>query len=298
MIDFVRKLFKKAPRLPAKQDLQTMPLAEEQLSTVTYKPTPYTPMQVIVGSGQSVGKQRDHNEDTLLALSAITADSKTDTPFGIFIIADGMGGHMHGEAASSAAARAMTDILIRKMYLPILGISERTLEQSIQETLEEGVKSAHQAVTIKAPGGGTTLTAALVMGDQVSIAHVGDSRAYFLFPDGRLQGLTQDHSLVRRLVELGQLSETDAQTHPQRSVLYRAIGQSEPFRPDIQTLPIPRPGHMLICSDGLWGAVPEADLFRIVKNSATPSDACKLMVEAANEAGGPDNISVILVQFL
>lgn len=298
MFEFIRKLLKKEPQKAAKQDPQTMPLAEEQLATVTYVPTPYTPAQVLVGSGQSTGKQRDHNEDTLLMFNAIVADGGIDMPFGVFIIADGMGGHLHGEAASNAAARAMADTLVRKMYLPILGITDRGFQQSIQETLEEGVRNAHQAVIIRAPGGGTTLTTALLMGDQVSIAHVGDSRAYFLFPDGRVQVITQDHSLVRRLVELGQLSEADAQSHPQRSVLYRAIGQSEPYRADIQTLPAPRPGYLMICSDGLWGVVSEADIFRIIKNSNTPSDACKAMVEAANEAGGPDNISIILVQFL
>jgi serine/threonine protein phosphatase PrpC len=136
----------------------------------------------------------------------------------------------------------------------------------------------------------------LVIGDQVTISQVGDSRAYFIFPDGRIQPMTQDHSLVRRLVELGQITEKEAATHPQRNVLYRAIGQNEPFRPDINTHMLPTMGYLLLCSDGLWGVVPDADIFRIVNKAKTPIDACNDLVEAANLAGGPDNISVIIVK--
>jgi protein phosphatase len=160
-----------------------------------------------------------------------------------------------------------------------------------------GVHEAQQAVIKLAPGGGTTLTAAFVMGDQVTIAHVGDSRAYFLYPDGRMQSITRDHSLVRRLQELGQITEKEAAVHPQRNVLYRAIGQGEPFDSDVNTHLLPRPGYLLICSDGLWGVVPDMDIFQIVTNAPNPSMACHSLVEAANAAGGPDNISVVIVQY-
>ncbi len=164
--------------------------------------------------------------------------------------------------------------------------------------MEKGMQEAQQAVVKRAPGGGTTLTATLILGEQVTVAHVGDTRAYFLYPDGRMHAITQDHSLVHRLVELGQINEDEASNHPQRNVLYRAIGQAEPYRPDIDTFQIPHPGSLLICSDGLWGVVPEADIFRIVKNSPNPSIACHELTKAANAAGGPDNISVVLVQIL
>jgi len=107
-----------------------------------------------------------------------------------------------------------------------------------------------------------------------------------------------DHSLVRRLIELGQLTEEEAAVHPQRNVLYRALGQTEPFEPEINTMVLPHPGYLLICSDGLWGVVPEAEIFRIVMNAENPSLACHRLVEAANAAGGPDNISVVLLQYL
>jgi protein phosphatase len=103
---------------------------------------------------------------------------------------------------------------------------------------------------------------------------------------------------VHRLVELGQITEEEALIHPNRNVLYRAIGQPEPFKPDIQTFQMPHPGSLLICSDGLWGTVDDAKMMRIVMDAKNPSEACSKLVEAANETGGPDNISVVLVEYL
>jgi serine/threonine protein phosphatase PrpC len=252
----------------------------------------------MVGTAQSVGKQREHNEDSIFALNSILADGNIELPFGIFIVADGMGGHMHGEVASGVAIRAFSQFVLSKLYMPFLGIVPQSPSESLQEMMEKGMEEAQQAVVKRAPGGGTTLTATLILGEQVTVAHVGDTRAYFLYPDGRMHAITQDHSLVHRLVELGQINEDEASNHPQRNVLYRAIGQAEPYRPDIDTFQIPHPGSLLICSDGLWGVVPEADIFRIIKNSPNPSIACHELTKAANAAGGPDNISAVLVQIL
>jgi serine/threonine protein phosphatase PrpC len=183
-------------------------------------------------------------------------------------------------------------------YLPILTGEPRSENESIHEVMEGGVREAHRAVVANAPGGGTTLTAALVIGDQVTISHVGDSRAYFLSPNAQPQVITQDHSLVRRLQDLGQIDEQEASIHPQRNVLYRAVGQSEPFRPDINTLTMPESGWLLLCSDGLWGSVPEDDICEIVRSTPNLSRACCKLVDAANAAGGPDNISAILIKYL
>ncbi len=296
MVHFFERLFRK--RKPSSLNIATAPLPEEQLEIGLHKPIPYKPPQLNYGSAQSVGKQREHNEDAIFALSAIYADGTNDLPFGIFIIADGMGGHQHGEVASGMAARTMGEYLVKKLYSPMLGAKGETQGDSLQEIMENGVHEAQQAVVRKAPGGGTTLTAALVVGEQVTIAHVGDSRAYFIYPDGRLSTLTQDHSLVHRLIELGQLTEEEAAIHPQRNVLYRAIGQSEPFHPDIHNHQFPVPGYLLLCSDGLWNVVPELQMSEIVFTSKDLSMACHRLIEAANKAGGPDNISAILIQYM
>jgi protein phosphatase len=128
------------------------------------------------------------------------------------------------------------------------------------------------------------------------IAHVGDSRAYSIDSQGKIEALTRDHSLVKRLVELGQISREEAAIHPQRNVLYRALGQGEPFDPDIKRMQIPENGYLLICSDGLWGVVPEEEIAKVIITSATPDLACQALIDAANAAGGPDNITAILIQ--
>ena len=162
--------------------------------------------------------------------------------------------------------------------------------------MEKGVEEANETVLRRDLGGGTTLTAALVLGERLTIAHVGDSRAYLIDMDRNIEVLTRDHSFVNRLIELGQITQQEAAVHPQRNVLYRALGQGEPFVPDIITAPLPHPGFLLICSDGLWGVVEQEVILDNIFSAPTPELACRNLAQLANAAGGPDNISVILVQ--
>ncbi len=295
---FFRKWFSKEEEALEKkqEELTTAPLSENQLDPVTHVVQRLDPPQLIVGSGYSVGKQRDHNEDSLFTFSATIAGNTTSIPFGIFMIADGMGGHQHGEIASEIAVRAMSTYLMNKLYTPLFSITPEMPQESLQEIMEQGVYEAHEAVVRKAPGGGTTLTSVIVLGNRMTVAHVGDSRAYAVYLDGRMQILSRDHSLVKRLEELGQITPEEAEVHPQRNVLYRALGQGEPFEPDVSTAPMPKPGYLMICSDGLWGVLPDAEMFRIIAASPSPHRACQSLVEAANDAGGPDNITAILVR--
>lgn len=162
--------------------------------------------------------------------------------------------------------------------------------------MKAGILQAHHVIKKETDGGGTTLTAALIFGDQLTITHVGDSRAYFIDPLGKIKLLTRDHSLVKRLEEVGQLSAEQAQNDPRRNVLYRAVGQGEPFDPDIASLQICQGCQLLICSDGLWGVIPDDDLSTMINSSMEPQYVCQALVQAANQAGGPDNISVIIVR--
>lgn len=299
MLDFLKKVFRGKKTQPAPVvGVETAPLSEEQLSAVTKVEINLQPPQLAVGSAQSVGRVRDHNEDTLFTLSALLADGMRELPFGIYIIADGMGGYEHGEVASSVAARTMAEYLLHKLYSPIFGNNPEGMSESIQEIMEDGVREAHRSVVRNAPGGGTTLTAALVVGEQVTIAHVGDSRAYFIYPDGRVKPVTKDHSLAQRLIELGQLNERELASFPNKNVLYRALGQPEPFRPDVDTQPFPHGGYMMLCSDGLWNVVTEREILRIITSNRNLSLACNELVDAANAGGGPDNISVILIHYM
>ena len=300
MLSFLKKLLKKDARQTTviPNDGQTAPLTEDQLSIVSTTSVIHHPPQVLVGTAQSVGMQRENNEDSLFVINLIMSDSVSQLPFGLYIMADGMGGYLHGEVASRAAVRAFADYISRKLIPSLISIDSGPLNESLQELMEEGVREAQQAVLRRAPGGGTTLTAALLLGEQVTLAHVGDSRAYFIYPDGRIQPMTNDHSLVKRLLDLGQLTEEQARNYPQKNVLYRALGQLDPFKPDILSHMMPHPGYMVLCSDGLWGVLPDLEIFQIITSAANPSEACQSLVDAANGAGGPDNISVIVVQYL
>lgn len=254
------------------------------------------PPQLVVGLGQSVGKQRDHNEDALFSLTTTLVSDTSQIPFGLYIVADGMGGHKHGEMASGIAVRAMASHVIRELYTPLFSLPSETPEQSLQEIMQAAVQNAHHTILTQTPGGGTTMTAVLVLGDQLTIAHVGDSRAYAIRSDGSMKVLTRDHSLVKRLEELGQITHEEAAVHPQRNVLYRALGQGEAFDAEISTSSLPRPGHLLVCSDGLWGVISETQISEILSTASSPEVACQKMVAAANAAGGPDNITAILVR--
>ncbi len=270
---------------------ETLPLKK------SLKLTPLIPSQYIVGCSQSIGKQREHNEDSIFVMNTILASESECPPLGIFIVADGMGGHQHGEVASDAAVRAMAGHVLKKIWTPFLSNYHHPKEGTIQETMMEGVVEAQKAVVHSAPGGGTTLTAAFALGENVTITHVGDSRVYIINADQQLRVVTRDHSFVMRLQEMGQITAEDAAVHPQRNVLYRAVGQNEPFEPDIMTVVLPRGGYLLLCSDGLWGVIPEKLITQLVLSSPNPEIACQKLVDAANEAGGPDNISVILVYY-
>jgi serine/threonine protein phosphatase PrpC len=171
-------------------------------------------------------------------------------------------------------------------------------EEPLQEIMETAFQEAHRIVQREAPGSGTTLTAALVIGQQITIGHVGDSRAYAVYPVGRVEQLTRDHSLVKRLEELGHLNKEEAANFPHRNVLIRALGQGEALETDIFTMPFPRNGYLMLCSDGLWGVVSDKDILRSISDAPNLQRACQNMVDAANIAGGPDNITVVLAQMI
>lgn len=293
MKGLLRKLFSR--KHSQTTEVPTEPVLPETLQIVnnTHRSDP---SQLTVGSAQSVGRQRDHNEDALLTLASTLTSDYSNVPFGLFIVADGMGGHHHGEVASGIAIRNMGSYIVNKLYTSILSLNPISPDESIQEIMQTSVQDAHLTITEQIPGGGTTLTAALILGKQLTIAHVGDSRAYLLGDNNQIEILTRDHSLVKRLVELGQITTDEAAIHPQRNVLYRALGQGEPFDADIKTISFPASSYLLLCSDGLWGVVADAEIHRIVMESPNPESACQSLIDAANDAGGPDNITAILVR--
>jgi len=298
--NFFNRLFgpKPTPTKPL-DTANTAPLTDQQLQAIVNNQNPRFDMQQLISAGgQSVGKQRELNEDSLLAITSTMAGNSGNLPFGLYIIADGMGGHQFGEVASNAAIRTVAGYVLRKFHSYLFQLKTDTMDESFQEIMLAAVSEAQRAIQREAPGSGTTLTAALVLGQQITVAHVGDSRAYFVYPDGRIEAITRDHSLVQRLQELGHISPEEAENYPHRNVLYRALGQGEILEPDIFTVAFPQPASLMICSDGLWGVVSEQDLVRSINEAPNLQRACQNLVTAANTAGGPDNISVVLAQLI
>ncbi len=294
---FDRFRHKKPASSTGNANINTVPLSDQQIQDVVNQEPHIEPNQFISGCGQSIGKQREHNEDCLFTFTLAIGGDKRNYPLGLYIVADGMGGHQYGEVASSTAVRTMAGYLLKRLH-PYISNSSETMDEPLQDLMRVAIHEAQRAVMQAAPGSGTTVTAALILGQQMTIGHVGDSRAYAIRSGGRIDALTRDHSLVKRLEELGQISSEEAAAHPQRNVLYRALGQGEVLEPDIFTSPFPQPGYLLICSDGLWSVVSDDDICRIITDSPTLQGACQNLIAAANQAGGPDNISAILVQLV
>jgi len=291
-MSFWKRLFRKAPR-PSPDTVKTAPL---DIGVLGQAPPVRGVRRMVLGAAQSTGIERTHNEDALFYMIG-RADGQEPLPdFGVFVVADGMGGHRSGEVASSISVRTVARKITAETIVHLFDIEPQNEAPSLQELVQEALEEANLAVVDRVPGGGTTLTVAVLLGQQITIGHVGDSRAYLITRD-EARALTRDHSLVQRLVELEQLTEEEAALHPQRNVLWNAIGQGANLKVDVFTEPVPHGGYMLVCSDGLWGTVPESDIRRIVLNAGDPQTACDQLIQVANGAGGPDNITAILIYF-
>jgi serine/threonine protein phosphatase PrpC len=287
-MDFLRGALDKGKIVKAEKEASVVNSAEA--TNVSHEG-----LSFVVGKGSHIGKKREHNEDAFFTLECTLKQNDEMMPFGLFIIADGMGGHQAGDVASALATRVVAHSLMRQVYLPFLRDEERDSSRPpINEALIDALSEASLAVYEAVPDAGTTLTAALIVGTHAYIGHVGDSRAYLVTEKG-LQQITQDHSLVARLIELGQATPEEAMTHPQRNVLYRALGQGGSMEVDTYFQLLPAGSQLLLCSDGLWGAAPEREMAALIAAAPSPQIACRRLIEAAITHGGEDNITMILI---
>jgi PPM family protein phosphatase len=219
------------------------------------------------------GRQRRANEDSFFVRAPL------------FVVADGMGGAQAGEVASRLAAETFAS------GLPDDGTSEQRLEERVRAANARIHEVSQEDRALN--GMGTTLTAAYLDDDELALAHVGDSRAYLL-RDGELSRLTRDHTLVEELVRRGELTEQEAAEHPQRSIITRALGPEPDIDIDLHTHPVRAGDVLLLCSDGLTGMIGEDEVASILSGAASLGDAGRALVDAANAAGGRDNITVVL----
>ena len=226
-----------------------------------------------VGALTDPGLTRPQNEDSMLV----------EPP--LYAVADGIGGHRAGEVASRVALEELLANAPRSIDSKALARAVRAANRAVIDSAEK---------TRTSSGMGTTLTAAMVDGTHIAIAHVGDSRAYLLH-DGRLTRITDDHSMVADLVRQGALTEEDARFHPQRSVITRALGSDRNMLADLYDVEAVVGDRLLLTTDGLTGMIPDDYIGELLAAERDPDAAAAKLVEAANRAGGYDNITVIVI---
>jgi serine/threonine protein phosphatase PrpC len=261
-----------------------------------YQARPTRLVQGLAAAAQrDVGRMRQNNQDNIFTLLTTLPREETDVPLGLFVVADGMGGHENGELASRLAIHTVVREVLANLLLPAL--QDGTIE-ALQPVMISAVEEANTVIWEYAQDigsdMGTTCTAALLLGQALYIAHVGDSRAYLREADG-LRPLTSDHSTVGRLIEMGQLAPEQAREHPLRNQLYRTIGQNAEVDVEFVYEPLGSSTHLLLCSDGLWGMLSEAQMEQVLAHHTWPQEACGELIDFANLAGGEDNIATVVV---
>jgi serine/threonine protein phosphatase PrpC len=249
-----------------------------------------------IGRRSHAGQVRENNEDSLLCFSISNMQQGISQPIGIYAIADGMGGHATGDLASSLAIQS----LALKSSSELASLQNLTADE-YTSWLMQAVQDANQVVFASRQKAnndmGSTLVCALLFKDKAYLVHVGDSRIYH-FRAGKFKQLTTDHSVVQQLVSIGKISAEEAHTHPQRNVIYRSLGEKLQVEPDFFIQDLLPGDKLLLCSDGLNGMLDDQKINILVHESPSPQVACDYLVDAANLAGGEDNISAILVEVI
>jgi len=254
-----------------------------------------TRLEVGVGWNSGITRQQQPNEDSLIVLQGTCTYNDRLVPFGLFVVADGMGGHDFGQEASRMAMHCMMQTVLRDIVA-----SDSLNDTIIIDLLVSGVEEANTAICNRCREWGrdmgTTITAALVVGTKAYVVNVGDSRTYLYDDMNGLTQITLDHSLVANLVMAGVITPEEVYTHPERNKVYRSLGNRDGVEVDWFTRDLRKGDRLLLCSDGLWEMVRPADMRRMVGSNQEPTQICDQLVQAALRGGGADNVSVIVVK--
>jgi serine/threonine protein phosphatase PrpC len=253
-------------------------------------------IDLVMGSGSDPGIRRRNkpNEDSILALHGTYPDHGRLLPAGLFVVADGMGGHASGQEASQLAIQVLSEVVLPTVRYNVG--SEEVFERLLADGTYHANLAVHERNQQEKKFMGTTMTAALVVGTNAYIVNVGDSRTYLYRQCDGLTQITRDHSVVARLVEEKIIQVDEIYTHPRRNEIYRCLGERESVEVDTFSVPLQVGDSLLLCSDGLWEMVRDPDIQEILQSSnSSPSQATTQLIQAALNGGGHDNISVIVV---
>ncbi len=254
-----------------------------------------TKLEVGVGWNSGITRKQQPNEDSLVVLQGTCTYNDRLVPFGLFVVADGMGGHDFGQEASHIAIQSMMQGVLRDIVA-----SDSLNDTIIIDLLVNGVEQANTAICTRCrewgKDMGTTLTATLIVDIKAYVVNVGDSRTYLYDDANGLTQITRDHSLVANLVMAGAIAPEEVYTHPERNKVYRSLGNRDGVEVDWFTRELRRGDSLLLCSDGLWEMVRDPDIRQLLSSGHEPTQVCDMLVHAALRGGGADNVSVIVVR--
>lgn len=261
-------------------------------------PRPRLAVSLTSAHHTDIGQVRTLNQDSLLVLEIDKVNQSMPGPLGLYVVADGLGGHEGGEIASglvvSAIARSAQAELLRTFIEGAL--DEIATVNWIHSAIKQANQEVYEKRTAAGNDMGSTLVMAVVNGLAVCVAHVGDSRAYRLTTSGELERLTYDHSLVEELVKAKQITPAQAKDHNLGSLVYKTMGLKEEAEPEVRMLQIESGDRLILCCDGLNGMIDDERITAIAHAASSPAEAAHRLVTAANDAGGRDNITVIVVE--
>src|SRR5579859_4079226 len=262
----------------------------------------------VLATDTGASRAGEENEDSAGVFTLCVAHDSHSEPLSVCVVADGLGGHASGQEASRLAVRILAEHILRTVALPYISApagasagasaEDPSFEAGLIASLKDGVEAANKAICARNKSTradmGSTCVAALVYRETAYFINVGDSRGYVL-EDGDLRRVTTDHSLVEQLIAGGLVAPEERYTHPQRNQIFRSLGDEPNVPLDTFTQKL-RPGmRLLLCSDGLWEMVRDDEMARILRDTHSPQQACDLLISAANEHGGEDNISAIVI---
>jgi serine/threonine protein phosphatase PrpC len=285
---------------PGKKSSEAQPIA----GAMEVVPVSNGLIHLSFGFKSDVGMVREIDEDSVMAAVLAGAAESFHFNLAFFAVADGMGGYEKGEVASKLTLQVIAGELLQKLFLPLMQEDVKTvMEDSVKEHLKEAVKVANTRVYqlgkelsgSEESGMGCTLTMAVIVEDMAYIANVGDSRTYLLNAAG-LKRITVDHSLVETLVERGEIRPEEVYTHPRRNIITRSIGSAN-VEVDTFVHKLNPGDQLILCCDGLWEMIQDIhEIQDIVNNAGNPQIASNELIKKANDYGGEDNISVIVVK--
>lgn len=256
-----------------------------------------------IGYSCDVGQKRELNEDSVMCLRLDAELHSGSERAGLFIVADGMGGHSAGEIASELGITALAKECLVRLLDPVDDSTDDKPSSANEPNsiLDSALGVANGLLFEKAKerqalqGMGTTITAALIVGQDLYVTHAGDSRCYIINNTETVQ-VTKDHSLVQEMVDAGMITPEGARTHPRKNVITRVVGYCQEVDADSYQSKLYQGDNILLCSDGLWGVLSDKEIAETVLAARTTEQACTELVAQANQLGGPDNISVIVVR--